>query len=530
MSSGTKFITHLFGGGWASDYGPSATVDVSASGKVVLPWLNEAENIFFELDGGPHKITGTAKNNSAALESGASVTGVYDAWFSGTAGTPAQHRILNVGTKIKKDNADNTFTNLFSGMTAGAVPCYTMLEDLLIISNDSGVDVPKSWDGATAQSLAGSPPPFAFSCNHINRVWAAGDIANPSRLYYCVDFTPDDWTNTGSGHIDIDPSDGDRITGIISHRNELWVYKGPNKGSIHRISGSAPTGDDPFARATFVTGMGAVNHNGLQSFGNDVAFIWSDGTIRTLSATQNFGNYDESSASEPINSWIALHVTRSVLKKAYTVNWPELGVLLFAIPIDGSTVNNCVIMMDYRFSPPRWAKWPAFNMIISMAQAVEVSSDGTKRTVIAGCNDGFLRTLGQSTRSLDGTASIPYNVQSPYVNYDLPSRKKTLEGASICFNPKGPATVTFGWQRDGQVQQTDTLVQGDAVGVLDAFVLDTDVLGGRRFQEVFARLGEMGGEFRAIQYQMRNNRAGDDIEIHSFSCGITPGAEAWTND
>ena len=27
--------------------------------------------------------------------------GIFDAWFSGAAGTPAQHRIMHVGTKIK---------------------------------------------------------------------------------------------------------------------------------------------------------------------------------------------------------------------------------------------------------------------------------------------------------------------------------------------------------------------------------------------------------------------------------------------
>ncbi len=169
MPSKSKFLKHLFAGGWATDYGPTAFAAISQGGFVSLPWLNEAENVIYELDGGPHKMPGCTKNFVAALESGARITGVYDAWFSGTAGTPAQHRILNVGTKIKKDNANNTFTDLFTSMTAGAVPCYTMLEDLLIISNDSGVDVPKSWDGTTAQNLAGSPPRFSFSVKHQNR-------------------------------------------------------------------------------------------------------------------------------------------------------------------------------------------------------------------------------------------------------------------------------------------------------------------------------------------------------------------------
>jgi hypothetical protein len=49
---------------------------------VTLPWLNEAENVIYELDGGPHKMPGCTKNFAGALESGARIMGVYDAWFS----------------------------------------------------------------------------------------------------------------------------------------------------------------------------------------------------------------------------------------------------------------------------------------------------------------------------------------------------------------------------------------------------------------------------------------------------------------
>ena len=42
-----------------TDPGPSADVVPSASGDVVWPYLLDAENVFFELDGGPHKIGAT---------------------------------------------------------------------------------------------------------------------------------------------------------------------------------------------------------------------------------------------------------------------------------------------------------------------------------------------------------------------------------------------------------------------------------------------------------------------------------------
>lgn len=527
MATKQRFLRHLFGGGWATDYGPVAYVGVDSGNHVTLPWLNEAENVIFELDGGPHLAPGSTKNNSSALESGANITGVFDAWFSGAVGTPTQHRILNVGTKIKKDNANNTFTDLFTGMTAGAVPYYCMLEDLLVMSNNSGTDVAKSWDGTTAQNLAGSPPIFGPTTVHKNRIWASGDPANPSRLYYCVDFTPADWAGAGSGYINIDPSDGDVITGHASFRNELWVFKGPRKGSIHRILGSAPTGDDPFSRQVFFRGLGSVGHNTIVPFADDLAFMWSDGTIRTIGTTANFGGFETTAASRPINKWIREHVTKHGLTRAMAVDWPEYGILLFVIPIDASTVNSCLLMMDYRFSPPRWSKWSIFSMVISLGVGVDASKDD-KRVVLAGCNDGYLRTLGAADRSLDGTTPIKYNVISPFLDYQLPSHLKTLDGFSVIFNPKNAANVTFGWTCDSKAQLTQALSQGGVGALLDSFLLDTDMLAGGNFYEAFHRPDTGGGGvFRTIQFQVLHSGANEDVEVHGFGASISDAGESY---
>ena len=524
MPSYSKFLKHVFGGGWATDYGPTAFVSPDVSGKVVIPWLNEAQNCIYELDGGPHKAPGCTLNTSA-LESGADIMGVFDAWFSGAVGTPVQHRTLNVGTKIKKDNADDTFTDLFTGMTAGAVPCYTMFEDLLIISNDSGTDVPKSWDGTTAQSLAGTPPTFAFSIVHKNRCWAAGAVAAPSRLYYSVSLTGADWVGAGSGSIDIDPSDSDRITGLVSFRNDLFVFKGPYKGSIHRITGSAPTGTDAFAKIPFANGVGAVNHASIVPYANDVAFIWSDGSIRTIATSVNFGDFEQAALSREIKSWIRDHVNLPALRFAQATNWPDRDSILFALPIDASTSNNILLAMDYRFTPPRFSPWTSFTFATSLGSAVSLAPS-KQRTVLAGGTDGKLRTLGSPTRTIDTSTGISANIQTPYLDYDIPHRMKTIEGASVTLNPKTSGNIVFGWTRDTNAQQTVSLGQG-GTAVLDTFVLDTDRLGGGRFNDVYTRLGEEGGEFRAIQYQVLDNVAGQDLELHAISADITVGAQSY---
>lgn len=534
----TTAVRHMFQGGWATDYGP--TVDIApdysgkiggVTGRVAIPFLIDAENCLFELDGGPHKIGGTTKLNSVAVAGGAAVQGVYDYWHQGTAGSPVRKRILHAGTLIMRDNDDGTFLSLFTGLTSGAIPAYSTFNDLLIISSDAVGDVPKSWDGATAQNLAGSPPRFSFSCTHKNRSWAAGDYSNPSRLYYSANVNPEDWVGVGSGSIDIDINDGDMITGIASHMDSLFVFKGPNKGSIHRITGSSPTGSDAFARITFVRGMGASWHNAIFPFADDLGFVSQFGSVHSLSATQSFGSFEEASLSRSINvNWIRAHLNYTRLRNIWAVTDPLTSVVYITATWDGGTTNNTVLAMDFRRAPTiiAWSKITAYSMA---SLGLFVDSNGIRR-VLGGGNDGFVRRLNVTDRSIDGATALNYKVTTPSLNFGNPILMKTLERGSVGIAPKGNFTGTFGWTRDNNAQQTQTFTQGggDVLGSASSnqFTLGTSALGGAQFVDRFMEF-ETGGEFRSIQFQITDTGMNQDIELHSITAAITGGAESTEN-
>ncbi len=524
-------ITHLFAGGWATDFGPRASAGVSDAGIVQIPYLVDAENIVYEFDGGIRKMPGTSKLNSSALESGAAVMGIFDYWIHGSSGSPTQHRVIHVGTTIKKDDADGSFSNIFTGLESGKIPDYTILEDLLIICSDSTADVPFSWDGTTAQNLAGSPPNFSMCETHKNRVWSAGQPANPSRLNYSVLLDGADWTGSGSGTIDIDPNDGDHITAIVSYKNELLVFKGPYKGSIHRITGSAPTGTDAFARSAWIKGIGAVWHNSVFRFADDLGFMWSDGTIRSLKATASFGDYNEVALSRSINvGFIRDRINHGNLKQVWAASSDSEGGVAFTVPADGSSNNNFIIWMDFRFTPPRLALWNSFTAA-SLSSVVD-SSDNSRRRIFAGGYDGFIRKTAKPDRSIDGSTAITAKVTLPFLDYGLPFRMKTLTGNALGFAPKNDGSVTIGWTRDGKTQQTATIDQqgGDVLGTASAnqFTLGTSTLAGARFVDSFLEQ-EQGGEFRAIQYELSNGVNYEDVEIHSLLARYELGAESMEN-
>ena len=524
MPTGNKTVTfrHVFDGGWATDFGDTAEVGAGQDGLVRIPFLDEAKNVFFELDGGPHKIGGTAQMNGTAISGANEVVGLYDFW-KGAGGTPTQKIVAHSGTLTWQASLDGNFTSFTGSISAGAVPSFETFDDLLIIAWDSS-DVPNKWTQSGASStLSAGAPNFAFSATHKNRLWAAGVSATPSRLFYSAHVDPTDWSGEGSGFIDIDPADGDSIRGIASHKDQLWVFKGPYKGSIHRIVGSAPTGGDSFGLVNFVRGIGAVSHNSIFRFRDDLGFMWSDGSVHSLKATAAFGDMVEASLSRPINSWLRDHITAGSMKKVWAVNDTVRGYVLFTIPINTSTSNNQILMMDYRFDPPRWSHWDSFD-----SGALAVVSDGGSLRVFDGSSTGFVRRIQRSSRNIDGTGSISADTRTPSLNYGDPMKMKTLNRASLGLRPVGDLPVTLAWGRDNRAEQTQTVTQGGTGTALGSFVLGTSKLGGAQFVDRYMAL-ETGGEFRNITYAFRNAGVNEDLELHSFSASVTFGADSGEN-
>lgn len=533
MPSRTPILRHRLGGGWAPDFGPVADVDISG-GMVRVPWLVDIENMTFTLDGGARKIGGTEKVNAAALESGVKVMGLFDYWRHGTSGSPAQKRVIHVGTKIKKDDADGNFTDIFTGLTAGAIPSYAVFDDYLIMMNTT--EVPKFWDQTTAKDLGTNTPNGAFGVTHKNRFWIAGVDATPSRLFYSQALpsgADGDWNGTGAGIIDVDPGDGDRITGLASYKDELWVFKGPYKGSIHRIGGSSPA---DFSRRVFVRGLGAVGHNSIFPYSDDLGFMWVDGSVHSLKATAAFGDFREAALSLPLNEWLRDHARTDRLGRAWAANSTSLGKVFITIAIDTSSDNNFTLCMDYRFiqteGQPRWSAIPMLQAACVANVSDETASE--QPAIYAGGNDGFVRRVNRTRRTLDATTGYSAHMTWPFLHYGEPVRTKTLGHVAVGIVPRGAEDFVLRWTRDGEAEQTQTISQAGSgfylapAAPLPEFMLDESFLAGEAFLNRFVNLEE-GGEFRTIQFGFTQGGADGDLQWHEFSAAISPGANSWEN-
>lgn len=497
---------------------------------MTIPWLADAINIIYELDGGCHTMPGTAKFNSSTLGASSTVTGIHDYWRQGTIGSPTQRVVAAVDTRIVAASiSDGIFSNIKTGLNSGNVPHFSTFDDLLIVANDASADVPMSWDQTTFQNLAGSPPNFSFSISHKNRQWAAGVISNPSRLYYSVNLNPEDWTGGTSGSIDIDPSDGDAIVGLASFRNELFIFKGPYKGSIHRITGSSPS---DFARTVFIRGITAAYQNSIFTLPNDLGFISPRGTVHSLVATDRFGDYEQSTLSFPINRTLRSEVNQSYYKKWWAMEDPLNGQVLIGFTPSGQTRNTRMLMMDYRFlglGEPfsRWAQWTKFG---ADALSLVVDTNNRPRPFI-GLNDGFVYKGDQADRTHNASAITPV-ITTPMLTYGADPVVKTLYVVGVELNPQNANNFTVSWLRDGQTEQSETYTQGgsDVLGpwTTNQFTLNSSTLGGTRFLTRYKELHE-GGDFRSIRYKLTDTTDNSDFEPHGIIAALTYGDTSTEN-
>jgi len=473
MTTKNVQIRMLFGGGWATDLGPTAHTPPDPTGQLTVPFFVDAENCVYDLDGGPRKIGGTERIYSTALGSPSTIRGLMDYWAFGALGSPSQHRVVHVGADVMADNGDGSFVTVLASADrdVNSIPSYAVNNDQLIIMSDAD-EAPLKWNNTGDASVLGTnTPKFSFGVNHRNRFFASGNQALPSRLYYSEPLpngADGDWDAVEAGFIDINPSDGDAITGLVSHKRILWIFKGPNDGSIHTLSGDTPLGGVtvfatalspvPFTLNLFIQGVGAAGHNSIFRFRDDVGFIdGKTGSVRSLNATDQFGDFREASLSLPINDYLLDRVNTGALKGAWAIDDVSSGASLMTLPVDTSTSNNVILNMDYRFDPPRWSQWPA----VSAQCLASVIDPGraNRQTPFIGDTSGFVRRTNAANRSIDETTAINYKLTLPYLDFGNPVAKKTFARGSVGIQPKGAYNGTFGWSRDDNAQQTITFDQ-----------------------------------------------------------------------
>ena len=502
LPPGQAIFPLTIAGGLATEYGPRAPTTLDNDGRVVVPYLLFADNAAWSFDGWPKKMPGATRVNTTTTGATDAVMGIFDHWRQGTAGTQVQKRVIYAGTAIYKDDADGVWDSLATGLEANMMPWAAGMNDVLVLASTSNTDVPQRYNQTNIANLGGTPPNFAFHVEHKDRMFAAGVVANPSRLYYTALGLHEDWVGTGSGSIDIFSDDGDRITGLWSMKDELLIFKGPNHGSIYRLIGSSPTGAQAFQLVPFLRGVGCTSQQSIVAMREDLLW-WDQNGIHSLRATAAFGDYALGFVSAPIASLFRDELNHSRFGFVWGQAFVAEGYVLWTVSQTGATTNNLVLMLDFRFTPPRFSRWPAYQMA-----SIGMVLDGTRgRIPWFGSYTGFV-CRGNSTTPTVNTLAYTTRVQFPYLSFGDPFYDKGVLHGRIAFRPKADTDFTVSYRRDENVLQTATIAQagtvitlGDAAAPVAAtdFMLDVDLLDSSLLRHEFF---DMEGTFKDLQLEL----------------------------
>lgn len=151
------------------------------------------------------------------------------------------------GTQLYKISTGGTVTSIKTGLTTG-LPWEFVMAPISggqgPLYGMNGTDTPQQWDAAAGSTSnwtasAGAVPNGKYMVFAGNRIWVAGEAANPSRVYWsslAATGAPDprNWDTTApsdSGSVDLSPNDGEAITGIGTVGPNLIVFK-PRKAFL----------------------------------------------------------------------------------------------------------------------------------------------------------------------------------------------------------------------------------------------------------------------------------------------------------
>jgi hypothetical protein len=518
-------ITFGFAGGYSTDLPTQARS---------LDYFLALENVIPEVSGAMRKVGGSLAINSSAIAAAPDIVGMYDFHRAGTSGSFTQKYVaVTSNGKVYRDDMDGTFDDITGAATigAGVVPVFCVARDLLLIFT-SAANTPLKWN-QTGDVAAASIPSGKGAVFHKNRLWVWGMNANPNRLQYSSSLSVEDFTGPDSGNIDLDVEDGDVIIGATSYKGNLIIFKGPNYGSIHTVTGSAPTGGDGFGRnqAAVIRGIPLQTHNSIVPIGDDILFM-SDRGIHSLGSTVTYGNFAPTFLTRYLGGHFRTQVNKTNLAKVWGVDYADKSCALWTYTSASGSENDATLGLSYiRLQEEGWKPFTWTRGGISAT--VRIHPTTKTREIVFGGTDGVAYRQDTSARSLNGVTAYTMRIITPQLllgTQDATGKPRAdqpinLERIFLRGEATGDHDIQAMVTRDESQPEAYTFNQGTAGFILDVSMLDVDSLGAATTRIVYSD-PMAAGEARSIQLDISQGGLNEDANILELGIEITSTAQS----
>jgi hypothetical protein len=424
------------------------------------------------------------------ISSATNVRAIKDFWRYGASLTPEQQHVAVSGASIFRSTGAGAWTAVSAtssfGSNTNLNTNITIAQDYAVISD--GVVQAVAYDMVTTTLLAPSTganwPIFEASQYHLARLFVGGISTAPSDVRYMAASNLFDSTGTDTGSLPIDPGDGDRVMGISeTFYGSLYVFKGPQKGSVHQISGTSPT---TFARVKVAHGAPLQDQHALISTPTDIYWM-SEYGVHSLQTTVKFGNVEQAFLSLPIQRmWRDNIIKRSDLANAVGFWNPMRNIVGWAVTPNGQSgagSRNWVLVYNYALSDPKpggkkfWSIWIlsgygiiSFDMMLN--GSFQAGHAGEPHLYI-GADNGLVyqadwETLGDDLSAYTAIIQTPTITRFPAPGKTIPeTQEKVIQGLVTYYNTLNAATTAdLTVTVDSRVQSTSVSMASGSGDVL----------------------------------------------------------------
>lgn len=350
-----------------------------------------------------------------------------------------------------------------------------------------------------------------------NYLFVATTTANPSRLSFSN--LDDPTVFTAADFIDVNPDDGDTITGLAVINDELFVFKQFTIWTITGWSGST------FSATTIagqnlnskIYGYGCVSHQSIVNTGRDLfylSFLGGIPYIRSFLQTTFAETIEQGIVSSDLEATLD-GVNKSQLSKVAGVY--DGRYIYWAFPNAAATTNDLVLVFDpekkVKVGSNVYRSWVTWTGITPSQYTVSTISGRSKVYFGDATTGGFVFEQGTSEFTDNGTA-ISMDVRTR--DYMLsPSRKSKWKYVYLKYTTGFAGTLSVNARTEKAVNftsQEDISLVGNSPGLgpTGTFTLGVSVLGGAAIAKQRVNLATLSGTLFGVQFR----------EITSSNCEI----------
>ncbi len=377
-----------------------------------------------------------------------------------------------------------------------------------LVYNDKGQDDPSLSllppEANTTTGIKGTMAEFAIS-----RIFAAGDPAYPSRLYFggtgenIGNFSG---SSVGGGSVDVFRNDGSVIRAIKPFQGGVIIWK---DNAIYKFS-FTDTGLQKLEEIT--RSFGGISYRSVKQVENDIIFLAKKDGRAAFYSLGNQENYASTVLrTNELSIKIAPRLTEintSYLEHACAFYFNN--VYGCAVPTENSTVNDRIWCLDTRFGA--WVYWEG---ITPNCFSTYIDTDGSEHLYFCDEESGLVKQMFVETRSDSGTAiSVEWATKSfnqkafmvykeyhdPIFQFKSVSTSGALSGDIIIDGVSVTSTFTINQQSTGGAGVGVFMVgfdlPGDAPGGTN---LDASVSSDLLVQVKIVKIA------RSIKYKFRSN-------------------------